>query len=112
MPVDERGGFIREETEVGSEIYFLECGGEVEIDWRTINRIAAQDYDEIHFAGVHIADEFRERLALVHRIPVARFRVCYGFTDVAERLIHGMRKGMHVGRLIRTGDYDAGSVMS
>ena len=63
---------------------FLERRGEVQIGGRVVHRIAAQDEQRIHFAGVHVGDQLAQGIRLIRRIAFDRIGVRNGFADIAE----------------------------
>ena len=85
--------------------------GETQIDRRGVNRIAADDQQQINLAGVHVGDEVAQGVELIHRLGFDRRRVDDGLADVAKRLIHRVREGVDRGRLPIPGDDEAAPAM-
>jgi len=72
---------------------------EVQVSGSIVDRISAEDDQQIDFAGLHVGDEFFQRFGLIDRIGVDRIGVD-GRADIAPCFIHEMGQGMHSWRLV------------
>ena len=84
---------------------------ELEVDRRGVYRVAAEDDQQVHLAGVHIGDQIGERLELVDRFGLRRLRVDDGLTGVAERLVHRVRERVDDWRLAVACDHERAATM-
>ena len=69
--------------------------GQVNIRWRRVHRIPAQDQQQLDAASRHVLDQGAQRGALIHRLRHHRRRIHHSVADIAQGVIHGMRQGMH-----------------
>ena len=74
VPVTERRGLVLVETEVRAHGDLLQRLVELQIDRRRVDRIAAEDEQELDRAGVHLADQLAQRRALIDRLQLRRSR--------------------------------------
>ena len=86
----EFGGLVLIEAVMHAQRNFaaLQRVGEVEIGGRIVGGIAAEDDQQIDFAGAHVGDEIFDRFGLIDRIRVDRIGVENGLADVAELRVH------------------------
>ena len=109
VPVAELRGLVLIEAEVDAHGDFrtLQRVGEVEIGGRVVDRIAAQDDEQVDFAGAHVGDEVAEGFGLIDWIRVDRVGVENGLADVAELRVHRMGQSVDGGWLVIAGDHKA-----
>src|SRR6185437_9274707 len=75
-------------------------------------RITAEYQQRIDLAGVHVPDEFLQRLNLIDRVRIERLNVGNRLAGVPERLIHRVRESMDLRRLEVSGNHKTVSFMS
>ena len=80
------------QTEMDAERHLVHRVGELQIDRRGVDRVAADDDERIDTAGVHVVDEIAKRLQLIDRLGFDRVGVHDGFAGVAERRVHRVRQ--------------------
>ncbi len=107
MPVALRGGLVVVETEVDAKRNLLHRIDELQVRRRGVDRVAAEDDQQAHGAGVHLADQFLQRRALVDRTGFGGLRVGDRGADVAERVVHRVRERVNRRRLTVAGDDQA-----
>ena len=112
VPEALHGGLVGIQTEVRFPADLLEGAGEIQIGGRAVDRIAAEDEQRFHLAGVHVGDQLAQRIRLIDRISFDRIGVGDRFADVAERRIDGVRQGVDGGRLMIAGDHHARALVS
>src|SRR6266508_6407698 len=95
VPVAKLGGLISVKTEVDSQFYAgHSCLIQFQIGGRVVNRIAAEDYQQVYSAPIDVADKFLKRLPLIYWVGFERIRVKNGLTHITKRIIHRVREGM------------------
>ena len=96
MPLAEFGGFVLIEAVMDAQgnLAVLKRVGEVEIGGRVVDRVAAENDEQVNFAGTHVGDEVFERFGLVDWISVDRVGVENRLADVAS-LVMAMRERMN-----------------
>ena len=106
VPLAEFGGFVLIEAVVHAQrnLAVLQRVGEVQIGGRIVGRIAAEDDQQIDFAGVHVGDEIFDRFGLIDRIRIDWVGVEDGLADVAQLGIDRMGESMNGRRLMISGD--------
>ena len=83
----------------------------MQIGRRGVDRVAADDDEQVDLAGVHVGDEIAQRVELIDRLGLDRSRVDDGLADVAERLVHRVRERVDRRRLTVAGDDEAAPAM-
>src|SRR5215212_1952638 len=69
-----------------------------EIGWRVINRISAEDDKHLYKASVDIGDQIAELVDLAFfRKSGERICIDHRLTDISERSVHQVGKGMYNG---------------
>ena len=86
MPLAKLGGFVLIEAIVHAQrnLAARHSVGKVKIGGRIVNRIAAENDQQIDFAATHVGDEIFNRFGLIDWIRIDRFGVENSFADVAE----------------------------
>ena len=109
VPLAQFGGLVvvQPKMDAQRDLAVLQHIGEIELSRRVVSRIAAENYQQIHLAGLHIRDEIFNRIALVDRIGIHRIGVRYSLADVAEALIDNVRERVHRWRLMIAGQHQA-----
>ncbi len=82
---------------------------ELQISRRVVGRIAAEDNQQFHAAGVNILNQIPQRLSLIDGIRFERIGVRNSLADIAERTVHCMGQCMDRRRRFIAGDHDAGA---
>ena len=85
--------------------------GEAEIRRGVIDRVAADDDEEVDQACLHVCHQLAQRRHVIDRPRLDGIGVEDGGADVTQGMIHGMRQGVHDGRLLLASDDDAGTPM-
>ena len=99
------------QAEVDAELHLAHRVGERQIGRRGVDRIAADDDEQIDLAGVHVGDEIAQRRELIDRLGFDRVGVDDRLADVAERLVHRVRERVDDRRLAVAGDDEARSAV-
>ena len=99
MPLAEFGSFVLIEAVVNAQrnLVALERVGEVQIGGRVVGGVAAEDDQQVDFAGVHVGDEFFDRFGLIDRIRVDGIGVENRLADVAELRVDCVGERVNVG---------------
>ena len=94
VPLAKLGGLVAMRAEKHFQIDGIrfQRRSEFEFGGRVVNRVAAENQQQIDFAGAHVFDERMQRFVSVDRIGVDRFGVEDRLADVAKRSVHGMRR--------------------
>src|SRR5688500_15590551 len=74
---------------------------------RVVDRIAADDNEQLDLTAVEISDESPERLPMIDRIHFQRIRVEHRLANIAELAIQRMNERVNLRRLALTGEDDA-----
>ena len=82
-----------------------------EVGRRGVDRVAAEDDEDVDPAGVHVGDELAQRLQLIDRRGLDRLGVDDRRAGVAERLVHRVRERVDGRRLAVAGDHEARAAM-
>ena len=61
VPVRMARSFVEVDAVVYAQLHFIECIGEIEVRWRVITRVAAQDDKQLDCAAMHFLDEIAQR---------------------------------------------------
>jgi hypothetical protein len=92
-------GLIVVGAEVDPEWDLAERFAEPQVGRRGVDRIAAQDEQHVHLAGVHVVGELAERLCLVDRGRLHRVGEHDRAADAAEGVVHRMSERVNDRRL-------------
>ena len=111
VPVAPCRGLIRIKPQVCPELHLLESVEEIEVGWRVVDRVAAQNQQCLHGAIPHVLDQLREGRDLIHGIRLYWIRVDYRLPCVAQGLIDRVNDSVDRRRLILPCDHDASSAM-
>src|SRR5579875_3475673 len=87
----------------------FEPGSKREIRRRIKYRIAAENQQHIHFAGVHVLAKLLQRCDLIDGLRLNRIGINHRLPDVAERRVDGMTKRMYAWALLDTRNHHAGA---
>ncbi len=104
VPVTQVRGLVDVEPVVHRQRHLREAFRELQIGRGREHRVAAEDDQQFDRAGVHRGGQVDQRGMLILRRRFDRQPVGHRRADIAERLVHRMRHGMHRGRLILAGD--------
>src|SRR5882762_6125932 len=111
LPMTQRRRLIVVEAEVYAELYFAHRVGEIQIGWRGIDGVAAEDHEKIDLAGVHVGDEVAQRVDLIYRLRLDGLCMDNGLAGVVERLVHAVGENVDRRRLAVAGDDEAAAAM-
>ena len=103
VPVGQVRGFVSVHSVIDDGPHFREPFGELQVRRRRIHRVDAGDDEQVDLPCVHRSDELVQRPGAAHR-GIDRSAIHHGRADVAKRLVHRLRKGMHGGGLVVPGD--------
>ena len=99
VPLAQVGRFVVIDVHVDAHGDFRERVGEVEIGRRREHRIAADDDEHLHAAGLHIGHELGERRGAIGGRRGDGRVIRHGRADVAERFVHRARERVYGSRL-------------
>src|SRR3989440_4943164 len=68
MPMTQRRRLIVVLTEVNAKLHLVHRIGELEVGRRRVDRIAAEDDQDVDLAAVHVADQVTERIEVADRL--------------------------------------------
>ena len=110
MPMAELARFILIEAVPHPQWNLVHRVGEVQVLRRVVNRIGADDHQQIDIAAVHVIDQFFQSGHLIHWLGFDGIGVDDCVADRSQRLIHGMSQRMNRRRLVLAGN-DHGRAM-
>ena len=85
----------------------LQYVGEVQVSGSIVDRISAEDDQQIDLACLHVGDKIFKRLGLVDWVGVDRIAVEDGLADVAEFVVQRMRERMYERRRLTAHQHNA-----
>ena len=103
-PLAELRGFVVVEAEVDAQARLADAVAHAQIDRRVEHRIAADDQEQVHRAGVQIFHQVLQGRQLVGRVGLDGIGVEDGLAHVAQGDVHGVGQGMHDRRLVFAGE--------
>src|SRR5277367_5510805 len=106
MPLAILGCLIEMSADEYGRLDLLQLRSEIEVMRRVVHRIRSENQQRIDLARVHVGAKLGKRLQLIHRIGFDRLRVINRRSNVPERRVYGMSKGMHFRRLELSGNDD------
>ena len=105
VPVAQRRGFIFVEPEPRAERHFGQKIFKAQVRGRVIGGIAAHDDQRGDFPGANVGRQFAHRVPLIGRRFFDGLREIDGLIEISKRLIDGVNKRVHDGRLLIAGDH-------
>ena len=84
VPVALMRGLIDKQAVMNTEGDLLQMINKVEIRWRGVNRVAAEDDQKLNPPMLHVLHEFPQRLRPIARPGTRGNRIGHGLTDVAQ----------------------------
>ncbi len=106
VPVHVVVGFVLVQTVLHAQRHLVHCLGEGEVRRRVVNRVAAENEQQVHFAGVHVIDKFLQRSGLNLRLDLDGVGVDHSVANRAERRVHRVCECVHGWRLVISRDHD------
>jgi hypothetical protein len=82
----------------------VERFGELQVDRRAVDRVGADDQQELDRPGVHLAHKLAQRRALIDGLNLGRIRERHGRSRVSEREIDRVRQRVDDRRLAVAGN--------
>ena len=107
LPLAAFRGLVEELREVDARLHLVERGTERDVGRSGVHRVAAENQQQVHLAGFHVGDQRLQRFDLVDRLDVHRLGVGHRLANVAQRLVHRVREGMHGWRLRLARNHEA-----
>ena len=86
VPVRMTRCLVEVNTVMHAQLHFVECTGEIEINWRVVSRVPTKNDDHVHRAAMHLFHEIAKRDPVSRQRQNGRRRD--GLRAVTERGIH------------------------
>ena len=109
LPLADLAGFVGVQAEADAQLGFLQAIAHAEFHRRIEGRIAAEDEQHFHGAGIQIFHQIQQRSQLIDGVGFDRVGVEDRLADVAQLLVHDGGERVNDGRLLFARDHDAGA---
>ena len=107
VPVAESRGLVMELTEAHAQRNLVQRSANFRSEGAVYTGLPPRISSRLDRAGIHFADELVSAGTLIRRMRLDRLRIDDGAADVAQGLVHRMRKRMNRRRLAFAGDDQA-----
>ena len=104
MPFRNHSGLVQMRAEVRGRLHVRNGLFKMQVHRRGVDRVGIQDQQPVNLTCAYVIHQGDDVLPLDGRHGIYGFGVNHRLADVAQRLVDGNRRQMHLGRLLLTGD--------